>query len=101
MALWVKPGVDFRGLKPEILVAVVVASEVYNEFGCQCTVTSALDGTHGKVSLHLKGLAVDLRTRVIGKYLVERIVETLKERLGKQYDVVLEKDHIHMEFDPT
>lgn len=102
--LILKQGVRLVGLTPQILVAVIVANEVYGEYRLECVITSGSDGKHGVNSLHNKdGIcnAVDCRTRHI---LVEtnkkEIRDKIKERLGENYDVVLEKDHIHIEYDP-
>jgi hypothetical protein len=98
----IKPGVDLSGLRPEMLVALQVASEVFAQEGHRCTVTSARDGKHNAGSLHYVGLAVDLRTSTAGIERPEarRIVSILRSRLGAQYDVVAEYDHIHIEFQP-
>lgn len=81
-------------------------------------ITSAADGTHGLNSLHPKGFAFDVRiygTRegavkspfVPGMMLatMQRAEATgwvgrLRAELGRDYDVVLESDHIHVEYDP-
>lgn len=63
---------------------------------------------HAEESLHWTGLAWDIRTRknndaasdFIGRHLLESIVIDLKLKLGSLFDVVLEKDHIHIEYDP-
>lgn len=62
-------------------------------------ITSGTDGTHKRNSLHYRGRALDLRTKTLGddKYLW---AETVKRRLGKGYDVILESDHLHVEWDP-
>jgi len=64
------------------------------------TITSATDGKHSKRSLHYKNKALDVRTRPLDKSDQELYKYKLSWWLGKHYDVVLEKDHIHIEFDP-
>lgn len=96
----IKPGVNLEGICPEMVLAAIILSHVYNKFGYDCTITSANDSEHMGQSLHYKGRALDFRTRDVAAGAVEKIVETAKSWLGKQYDVVLEKDHIHVEFDP-
>ncbi len=100
MALAIKMGVALQGLHPEMLVALQVAEGVYAEYGTQCVVTGAKDGKHGRGSLHYKGYAVDLRTRTVPEVMREAVAGVLRERLGAEFDVVLESDHIHVEFDP-
>lgn len=101
----IKPGVLVKGLQPEILLAIIVAQEVYHVHGYVLTITSLLDGHEGRPnSLHNKGLAVDLRTRIFVDYpaltTAENIAADIRRRLTDDYDVVVETDHIHVEFDP-
>lgn len=96
----VKKGVDLSGLRPEILLAIVVADSVYARHGEECVVTSVREGTHGRGSLHFVGLAVDFRTKRIDPDKVRSIAEEIGSRLGAQYDVVLKPNHIHVEFQP-
>jgi hypothetical protein len=84
-------------MAPEILLAVFVAHELFKESSEYLTLTSVTDGKHMEGSLHHAGLAVDLRLPNAGK---ERLVQQLGIRLGADYDVVLEGDHIHVEYDP-
>ncbi len=95
----IKPGVKASGLKPEILLAIQEAREVYRDFGAPLIVTSLLDGRHRTNSLHYKGLAVDLRTRNLDERVRAVVAEKISKALGLEYDVVLERDHIHIEHD--
>lgn len=95
----IKPGVRLTGLRPEVLLGVQAADSVYAKYGLDCVITSAVDGIHSKGSLHYTGQAVDLRTRDSGAKINE-IVRDIKEALAENYDVVLEKDHLHLEFQP-
>jgi len=74
----------------------------FNEFGREMTVTSLRDGhEHKPKSLHNKGLAADLRTRHLGKDERTLVFGRLKKHLDYWgYDVVLEPDHIHVEYQP-
>lgn len=58
------------------------------------------DGVHKSGSLHYKGLAIDVRTRDLTSAQITALVARLKAVLGSKFDVVLEKDHIHIEYDP-
>jgi len=95
-----KAGVDLRGIKPQMAVAYTIASHIYRARGYWCTITSASDGKHGPNSLHYSGNALDLRTRDCKPDDLQMIYVSLRQALGAQFDVVLEKDHIHVEFDP-
>ena len=50
--LALKAGVVVGGLSPEILLAIMVAHAVYQEFGQGLTVTSVRDGVHKTGSKH-------------------------------------------------
>jgi hypothetical protein len=96
-----KPGVDIRGLHSQMVLAYSVACAVYARYGVsQCVITSASDGKHGPNSLHYKGKALDLRTSNVPTAILHLVHRGLKDSLGAQFDVVLESDHIHVEFDP-
>jgi len=96
-----KHGTKLQGLRTEILVAAIVAQEVYEEECQELTITSAVGRKHGKGSLHYVGLAIDLRTRDLdSKEQKARIVQKIRDRLTDEFDVVSEKDHIHIEYQP-
>ena len=81
----IKRGVKVAGIKPEILLAIQEAREIYRDMNdATLVITSALDGTHMKNSLHYKGLAVDLRTRHLSKSNQKLIVQLLKVALGPE-----------------
>jgi len=64
-------------------------------------ITSANDGTHMKGSLHYKNRAFDVRIlNLTNADTATSWVEDMKLVLGIEYDVVLEHNHIHVEFDP-
>ena len=96
----IKKGVKITGLQPEILLAIIEAREVYRELDAELIITSLLDGKHMPKSFHYKGLAVDLRTRHLSNK--DKMIATARLRLmlGPNYDIVLEKTHLHIEFDP-
>jgi hypothetical protein len=94
-----KEGVNLEGVSWRMFHAACVAEQIYKKYGVECVITSANDGKHGDKTLHHKGLALDLRTWNLGGREMQVSVE-LAAALGKDYDVVLEKDHIHMEYDP-
>lgn len=97
----IKPGVDVRGLTPQMVLAYLIAGDVYREkVGLPCVITSGSDGKHGPNSLHYCGKALDFRTNSLRPEQVHPVYMALKQALGAQYDVVLESDHIHCEFDP-
>ena len=96
-----KPGVQLYtptvGINPMTLKAMVVASEIYNRYGSVLTVTSVFDGKHMKGSKHYRGLAFDCRTNCLSDKQLESIYKDLTASLHPTYDVILEKDHFHIE----
>jgi len=97
--LLLKPGVRVAGMRPEILFAIIAAERVCAEMGVDCVVTACVDGVHQAGSLHYCGLAVDLRSRNFRPGDADKAIARIKQCLGADYDVVLENDHIHVEFD--
>ncbi|MCW4026131.1 MAG: hypothetical protein NWE76_01440 [Candidatus Bathyarchaeota archaeon] len=66
-------------------------------------ITSANDSEHMTGSLHYANRAFDIRIRnIVGNVQDEaRLwVERMQVELGDDYDVLLETDHIHVEYDP-
>jgi hypothetical protein len=97
----VKEGVNLCGLKPEMVPAMLACYDVLGGVpGDGFTVTSAVDGKHSKGSRHYVGLAFDVRTRHIVQSARGGYARDIAARLTTQYDVVLESDHIHIEYDP-
>ena len=95
----IKDGVSLEGVQWQMFHAAIVAEQIYKKFGAECVITAGTDGKHMEGSLHYKGCALDLRTfNVAGKELQVKVA--LQQALGKDYDVVLEKDHVHVEYDP-
>jgi len=97
-----KSGVQVQGLAPEMLIALDTATEVFNEQGKDCIVTSARIGDKhiAKYSRHYAGLAVDLRRRHLTLEQVEDVRVALKTALGPDYKVLLESTHYHVSYKP-
>lgn len=94
-------GTELSCIKQGTIKAMVVAAQIYNMFGATLTVTSVFDGKHKKGSKHYEGLAFDCRTYNLTDKQLQDIYRNLKLGLsGCGYDIVVEKDHIHIEYDP-
>ena len=66
-------------------------------------VTSANDSRHSDLSLHYKNQAFDIRIYNIAgdvHHEAKLWAERIQQALGPDYDIVYEKDHIHIEFQP-
>jgi hypothetical protein len=97
-----KKGVKMDGAKPPILYAMGAVDMIFRNFLVALVVTSVVDGPHKEGSKHNEGLAFDVRTRHIvpqdRKDAILRELRVCLDSLG--FDVVLEPDHIHIEYDP-
>jgi hypothetical protein len=89
-----------RGVTPKNLTIMAAVANAAEEVGVALTVTSGTDGKHMTGSKHYIGGALDVRTRGLIPADQLDVRNTIKRRLGKDYDVVLESDHIHVEYDP-
>lgn len=93
-----KDGVKVHGIRPELLLALQIADAVYRERGHSLTVTSLTDGTHSATSLHYAGAAADLR--IWGVDEPHAMALEIGAALGEDYDVLAERTHIHLEYQP-
>lgn len=98
----IKTDVITDGVQEPIWYALGVADQMYSEFGAQLVVTSLVDGVHPDLkNIHGRGFAADLRISDLEGERPKEIRDELAQRLySLGYDVVLEKDHIHIEWDP-
>lgn len=97
----IKEGVSIIGLDPKLMMALIIADQVYNDHGIEdCVLTSGTDSKHSDHSHHYKGLAIDIRTSNVEVAMRAPIVAVIQKHLGNEYQVILENDHIHVEFDP-
>lgn len=101
----IKTGVKIEGMRPEILLALVIANDVFRKYGVDCIITEVTGGEHMHQSLHYAGLAVDLRSKHIDNHTKPFVLKDLQMILGQNYDVLLEglgtpNEHFHVEFDP-
>lgn len=95
-----KEGTKLSGITSEIVLALLLTERVYQKFGAELVITSLNDGKHLTASLHYSGKAFDARTRDIEPDKRKDLAEAVHEALGNEFDVVLESDHLHVEFQP-
>ncbi len=107
----IKKGVSLIGLQPVMGIVIAEGRAVYAAHGYAFVITSGLEGTHSRGSLHFVGLAVDFRVNstqpdwpggVWNIPLKERqqIRNEIRAAVGAQWDIVLKPNHIHNEFQP-
>lgn len=89
-----------NGVTPKNLIIAAAIANVGWDLPFDLVITSGTDGKHMKGSKHYTGEALDVRTSNIPKGEVGLVLNRLQTRLGSDYQVLLEADHIHVEFDP-
>ena len=93
-------GARIHGLRPEMVVALIVIRDAFFDAGENCVITSGIEGRHGRASLHLVGAALDFRTGGMPRELASEIATEIREGLGLDFDVVVERTHLHVEWQP-
>ena len=96
----IKPGVEFSHasfMNPEVMRIPYLVQKHAPE-GYEITVTSGCDGVHSTPqSAHYSGRAFDFRTRDFPAGLATW-QHRVQEALGSCYFVLLEKDHLHVQY---
>jgi len=104
----IKKNVKLAGVVPQMLFVIPVVDEASlnclgeepakNDWGC--VITCGTEGKHMQGSAHHTGRALDFRTRHLDPNLLDLFREEVAAALSDEYDVVLEEDHLHVEWDP-
>lgn len=95
-----KLGVSLLGLKSPILHALIIMCNLTtSNYGKNITVTSTTEGVHREASLHPCGYAVDIRSWSFTTKQMVDIYAYMSNNLGPDYDVIMEKDHLHIEYE--
>ena len=95
-----KSSVRMDVLTPQMVLGAMMVQIALQKEDIEMIITSISDGTHSKNSLHYVGNAIDIRTRHVPSWKHSDMVSAIKGGLGQHFDVVLESDHIHIEYDP-
>lgn len=97
--------VSIEGLQPVTALAMLQVEPVIREYTRPdqkpkdpYVITSVNDGQHMTGSKHYSGHAFDVRIWWLSDPL--KCTGAIATKLGPDFDVVLEKDHIHIEYDP-
>ena len=97
-----KEGVWFKFISWEFTVAAQAVFQAYQQYNIIPWVTSATEETskHMDGSLHYEGLAWDFRIWGLpDPKSITSLIKTRLQDMDHHYDVILEKDHIHIEWD--
>lgn len=89
-------------LPPSIAIPIAhtIIAEVFKELGSDCVITSGREGVHKRSSEHYNDRALDYRIWGVRPGLWTTLAKKISHRLGNDFDVVLEADHLHTEYDP-
>ena len=97
-----KKGVSPRDLQLVMRKALLIVHEEYSKFNKTVTVTCTGDGAHKATGLHSWGYAFDVRTFILTPGLKKLIYDKIKKRFANTpYQIIFEKDHFHIEYDPA
>lgn len=99
--VYFKDGVKVDGIKKETIELMLLLNTFFvRQISKPFVVTSCTDGRHMKGSKHYSGYAIDIRTRHLTKREIGILVSWFTTYYDKYYDMVVESDHIHVEYDP-
>jgi len=93
----IKAGVEISRLNREIRRSMPKVALILWSHREVFIITSTYEGNHGVGSLHYADDAYDCKSPKENRL---KCVNEIKVKLGKDYDVIDEKDHIHIEWDP-
>lgn len=97
--MYIKNGVSLKLLCGMMCVAIICADDYCKSIGIDLVITSGNDGVHMTNSLHYVGKAIDIRTNTMTNEQMTTCISYLRERLDYCFDIILESDHIHIEYD--
>lgn len=95
-----KKGVRINGLKPELLLGIMIVKSVFDKYGFDCVLTSVVDGKHSRGSFHYSGNGADFRTRHLSLDEQADIHTECVKALGADFDFIRETNHFHLESQP-
>lgn len=97
----IKEGASVRGLKSCMVIVWLIVDSVYKKYGQNAVITSGSDGVHSKNSKHYTGEGLDFRIHYFDKSTQKKVYKEIVSHLDEtKYDIILESDHIHIEYDP-
>lgn len=102
--IFFKKGVNAKDVNLKLWEAIYKVAGYYAIYNTPLVITSLNDSKHMRGSKHYEGNGVDFRTYTLpGGYTgkaANSIVHMIRNAMDDKFDVVLERDHIHLEYDP-
>lgn len=95
--MMVKKGISICGLRPELLFGMMIANEVFENMDELLVITEVVARRSQTWSYHPAGFAFDCR--LPEEENVDVLGAVLRESLGEEWDVVVENNHIHVEYE--
>jgi len=92
-----KVGVDISRLNRPIRRTLKKLVLIWAHRGEPLIITSTYEGSHSPSSLHYSNDAIDVRYPP-GE--MSNLKEIIRTNIGRDFDVIFEKTHIHIEYDP-
>lgn len=98
--------ISLVGVTPQVFFALNIIEDVMryhkNEKYYDLIITSGSEASarHSVTSLHYSGNAVDVRCRDFTASEKVKIRYSVNDRLGIDFDFILENDHFHLEYQP-
>jgi len=93
----IKAGVDISRLERHTRKSLTMLEGAWKSRGEELTITSTFEGNHSAGSLHYANQAYDLRYPTDDH---EFWMELTRKYLIIHFDIVAERDHLHIEYDP-
>ena len=99
---WPNLSLKHRNVNPGLVWAFAwpIIARSFEELGYDCRLTEVLGGSHGNHSLHYDGLGIDLEMQHLKADDRVAVAMMLNDRLGPDFDIVMEESHFHIEYDP-
>lgn len=93
----IKAGVDISRLERNTRRGLQKVSDVFKGHKLEVMVTSTYEGNHSEGSLHYANQAFNVRTPAKDPV---TICYEVMDAIGTDFDVAIEGNHIHVEYDP-
>lgn len=100
MSTSIKPGVRIHGMSAQIFYGLGIVKDVLAEIGVNFVLTAGIDGGHTAGSSHYAGNAGDVRSHEIPADKIDWVVSESQKRLGPDFFIQKEADHLHVQFKP-